>query len=59
MKKKEDFGELQTIDEVAEYLQFGEATIRRLIKAKKLPFFRIGGQWRCKREVLDKWLEGK
>jgi excisionase family DNA binding protein len=31
-------------------------TVYRLLKEKKLPGFKVGGQWRTKKEVLDNYL---
>lgn len=48
---------LMTVDEVAEYLNMHPLTIRRLARENKLPAFKLGRQWRVKRELLDEWLE--
>jgi excisionase family DNA binding protein len=48
---------LMTVDEVAEYLQLHPLTVRRLAREKKIPFFKLGRQWRAKRELLDQWIE--
>lgn len=39
------------------YLKTSRATLYRLIYTKKIPAFKLGGQWRFKKERLDKWLE--
>jgi excisionase family DNA binding protein len=46
-----------TVDEVAEYLQLHPLTVRRLARENMIPFFKLGRQWRVKRELLDRWLE--
>ena len=48
---------LMTVDEVADYLQLHPLTVRRLARENKIPFFKLGRQWRAKRELLDRWLE--
>ena len=48
---------LMTVDEVAQYLKMHPLTIRRLAREKKIPAFKLGRQWRVKRELLDEWLE--
>ena len=48
---------LMTVEEVAEYLQLHPLTVRRLARENKLPFFKLGRQWRAKRELLDEWIE--
>ena len=50
---------LMTIDEVAEYLRLHPMTVRRLVRERQLPAFKVGRQWRIKRESLDRWVEEK
>ena len=45
-----------TAEEVAEYLRIHPYTVRRLARTGKLPGFKVGGQWRFKKEVIDKKL---
>jgi excisionase family DNA binding protein len=44
------------LKEVAKYLGVHSMTVYRLLKEKKLPGFKVGGQWRTKKEVLDNYL---
>ena len=46
-----------TLQEVADYLGFHHLTIYKLIQEKKIPAAKLGGSWRFKRDVLDKWIE--
>jgi len=46
-------------DQVASYIGIHKITLYRLIKSKKIPAFKIGRQWRFKKETLDKWMEEK
>jgi excisionase family DNA binding protein len=46
-----------TIDDVAKYLSLHPLTVRRLAKDGEIPAFKVGRQWRIKRELLDSWLE--
>lgn len=46
-----------TAEEVAEYLRVHPYTLRRLVRAGKLPGFKVGGQWRFRKNVIDKWSE--
>jgi excisionase family DNA binding protein len=48
--------ELLTIQEVARYLNVNRITVYRLIRQKKIPPFKVGGQWRLKQEMIDAWL---
>ena len=47
---------LLTVEDVAEYLHVGRITVYRLVAQKRLPGFKIGGQWRFKKEALEAWL---
>jgi excisionase family DNA binding protein len=48
---------LLTIEQVAEYLKVDKFTVYRLVSNKKLPAFKVGSQWRFKRNMIDSWLE--
>lgn len=45
-----------TITQVAEYLNIRKLTIYKLAREGALPAFKVGGQWRFKKELLDKWI---
>ena len=47
--------EAYTAEEIAKYLKLHPYTIRRLAREKKIPSFRVGGQWRFRRDDIDKW----
>ena len=49
--------DVMTIGELADYLRCNKSTIYRLIKKEQLPAFRIGSDWRFKRELIEKWME--
>ena len=44
------------IKEAASYLEVHESTIYRLAGNGEIPAFKLGGQWRFKKEVIDQWL---
>jgi excisionase family DNA binding protein len=44
-----------TIENVAEYLRVHPSTIYRMLKKKQLPAFKVGRDWRFKREAIDRW----
>ncbi len=52
-----DFPEVMTIEQVAEYLQLHPQVIYRHVKAGTLPASRIGRTIRFKKSVLDSFLE--
>jgi excisionase family DNA binding protein len=45
-----------TVKELASYLKVSRSTVDRLLKARKLPAFRIGSHWRFRVEEIDSWL---
>jgi len=49
--------QIMTVDEIAAYLQLHPLTVRRLARERQIPVFKLGRQWRAKRELLDEWLE--
>ncbi len=48
---------LLTLEQVAEYLNVNKFTVYRLLAQKDLPAFKVGNQWRFKRELVDAWLK--
>ena len=54
-----EFGDLQTPEQVARYLNVNKFTVYRLATQKKIPAFKVGNQWRFKRAIIDTWLMAK
>ena len=48
---------LMDFNDARQYLKTSRATLYRLIRNKKIPASKLGGQWRFKRDRLDGWLE--
>ncbi|MBN1935287.1 MAG: helix-turn-helix domain-containing protein [Anaerolineae bacterium] len=48
--------DMLTIAQVAKYLKLHELTVRRLAREGELPAFKVGRQWRVKRDLLEKWI---
>ena len=48
--------ELITIQQLANYLKVDRFTVYRLVTQKRIPAFKVGGQWRFKQEMIDSWL---
>jgi len=44
-----------TVADLCEYLKVHRTTVYKLLKARKIPAFRFGGDWRFNREQIDKW----
>ena len=47
---------LLTTEQVANYLTVDKFTIYRLVAQGKLPAFKVGNQWRFKKQMVDGWL---
>ncbi|MCD6416688.1 MAG: response regulator [Planctomycetes bacterium] len=45
--------------EAARYLKLNQQTIRRLVRENQIPGFKVGGSWRFKKSVLDRWAESQ
>ncbi len=51
--------QIMTPKEAAKYLGLHIITIYRLVKKGGLPGFKVGGQWRFKKDLLDEWIAAK
>jgi excisionase family DNA binding protein len=49
--------EIMTVRQLAEYFQCDKSTIYRLIKNGKIPAFKVGANWRFKRNTIEQWLD--
>jgi len=47
-----------TIDQIAKYLQVSKEKIYKMCQQGRMPASKFGGQWRFKKEVVDRWLLG-
>jgi excisionase family DNA binding protein len=48
--------EILTLPQVASFLKVTERTIYRLVAAKKIPAFKVGGTWRFSTPDIQKWI---
>lgn len=53
-----ELAEAYTAEEIAKYLKLHPYTIRRLAREEKIPAFRVGGQWRFRKDEIDSWSKG-
>jgi len=53
---EDQFGQVMTSSEAAEYLKMHVKTVCRLAKEGKIPAKKVGSEWRFLRTVLDSWL---
>ncbi len=56
-KPFENPDQIMTIEQVARYLSLHELTVRRLAREGEIPAFKVGRQWRVKKDLLDRWIE--
>jgi len=46
-----------TLDQVADYLQMSKSSIYKIVQKGRIPAYKVGRQWRFKREEVDTWVE--
>ena len=51
--------EIFSIKELSKYLKIDTATTYRLVSSGKIPAFKVGRQWRFKKDDIDKWIQEK
>ncbi len=49
--------EILTLPEVARLLKVAEKTVYTMAQHKELPAFKVRGQWRFRREDIERWIE--
>ena len=49
--------EILTLPEVAVLLKVAEKTVYTMAQKAQLPAFKVRGQWRFKRDDLERWIE--
>jgi excisionase family DNA binding protein len=47
---------LLTVQQIAAYLRVDRFTVYRLLTQKRIPAFKVGNQWRFKKQLIDEWL---
>jgi excisionase family DNA binding protein len=52
-------GSTYTAEEIARYLRVHPYTVKRLARANKIPGFKVGGQWRFRKDEIDRWSKNK
>jgi len=51
--------ELLTIKEIGGLLRVHPSTIYKLTKKGKIPSFRVGSDWRFRRDEIERWITGQ
>jgi excisionase family DNA binding protein len=47
---------VMTLEEVAAFLRVHPSTVYRLLKLRHIPAFKLGSDWRFRRESIEDWL---
>lgn len=53
--RAESLPKVLTVYEVSEYLRVHPTTIYRLLRAKKIPGFLVGSEWRFDIDTIERW----
>lgn len=53
----ENLPDVVTLQQLAEFLQVSEQTVRRFVKAGKIKAFKLGKDWRFYKTDIEKWIE--
>lgn len=56
-QKKSKKDDLLTAEEVAEILRINPSTISKWVSMQKIPFVKVGGRVRFKRDSIDRWIK--
>jgi len=46
-----------TLEQIAEYLQLNTSSIYKIAQTGKIPAYKVGRQWRFRKEEIDAWVE--
>jgi excisionase family DNA binding protein len=47
---------LMNVKETSQYLKLNQMTVYKLAQQGKIPSMKVGGNWRFKKDILDRWL---
>ena len=48
---------IMNVPDVADFLRVSESTIRKLVKGKRIPYFKLEGRYLFYRSALEKWAD--
>jgi excisionase family DNA binding protein len=51
--------EVLTMEEICDLLQVHKSTVYKLVRRGSIPGFRVGSDWRFRRDVIERWLSEK
>ncbi len=49
--------EVMTVKDIAEYMDIHPMTIYKYVKEGEIPAFKIGSNWRIRRDSIQKWMK--
>ena len=56
---KEPKGEIMTAEETCRYLKITPRTLYRYLRARQIPAFKLGKEWRFVRSDLEQWIRDR
>ena len=59
MNPMESANEILTMKDICDLLQVHPTTLYKMIKKGKIPSFRIGSDWRFRRDMIERWMAEK
>jgi len=48
-----------TLEQIAEYLQMSASSIYKMAQGGKIPSYKVGRQWRFRKDEIDAWVKGR
>jgi excisionase family DNA binding protein len=48
--------EVLTMKEICDLLQVNKSTVYKLVRRGSIPGFRVGSDWRFRRDVIERWI---
>jgi len=48
--------EVLTMKEICDLLQVNQSTLYKLVRRGSIPGFRVGSDWRFRRDVIERWI---
>jgi excisionase family DNA binding protein len=59
MNPKEIDHEILTVKEISDLLQVHQPTIYKMVRQGKIPSFRVGADWRFRKDLIERWMAEK
>ena len=59
MNPMESDHEILTVREICDLLQVHQSTIYKLVRQGNIPRFRVGADWRFRKDLIERWVAEK